>query len=112
MEKATINLYEFHELNEDAKTKAIYDHRNFMLEVLEPDYIDGVTNWDDPEKMEMYEDEYNYILSNDEPVIESIEINEYLFFYNGKMAHCSTFIRGGKQLFTELHLHGETYKIK
>ena len=103
-----IHLYQLQELNENAKRRAIEDQRAFMLEVLRPDYIDGVTDWTDPEKMEMYRDEYEYILDNDDPVIESIEINEYIYFADGEMCHsvtyCGTHPRAGQ---TDITVHGE-----
>lgn len=111
MKNVSINLYSFQELTEKAKQFAIMEHRTFLLSVLQPDYIDGVPDWDDPEKMEMYRDEYSDIDENDEPVIESIEINDYLFYYDGKMCNACTYTAGPNKGLTEIKIHGETYYI-
>ena len=111
MINVNIRLYTIHELNEKAKTKAIEDHRYFLLDVLVPDYIDGIIDWDDPEKMQMYHEEYDYILSNDDPVIESIEINEYYFYFNGEICpvlHCTAGPLAGITMAT---IHGENIKL-
>ena len=113
MKKATIYLYEFQELNENAQQIAICEHREFMISTERPDYIDGVVNWDDPEKMEMYNAQIEYYEDNDEPIIEAIEANNYLFFQDGKLAHttCYTYNheKAGK---TELHFKGSTYTVE
>ena len=96
MVEIKIHLYQFAELSDTAKVKAIMDHRVFMINTLEPDYIDGVTDWNDPEKMQMYYDELDYLNENDEPIVESIEANEYLFFNNGALAHTQTYFPDGK----------------
>ena len=111
MLNVNIRLYTFQELNEKAKRKAIEEHRPFLLDVLVPDYIDGVIDWNDPEKMGMYDDEYNYILENDDPVIESIDINEYYFYFDGTMCnvlHCTAGPLADK---TAVRIHGENYFI-
>lgn len=111
MKKATINLYEFHELNETAKRTAIEDHRNFMLSTMEADdFISGDPEYDTPEKLEeTYNSEYEYINENDEPVIESIEANEYLFFYDGTFAR--VFWDAYTEKFSTIKIGGEMYKI-
>ena len=65
---------------------------------------------DTPESM--YNEEYDYILMNDEGVIDSIEANEYLFFENGEIANV-TYYCGKHPLAGETHLKmaGHDYKI-
>lgn len=70
MKTVQINLYEFSELNEKAKEKAIEDHRNFMY---------SVDHYDDDD------------LDDDEYIIENIECNEYLFYSDGDLANCVTY---------------------
>ena len=111
MINVNIKLYTIHELNEKAKTKAIEDHRYFLLDMLVPDYIDGIIDWNDPEKMEMYHEEYNYILNNDDYVIENIEINDYYYYFNGEMVpvlHCTAGPLSGITMAT---IHGENIKL-
>lgn len=111
MLSVNIKLYSFNELTEKAKNKAIEDHRTFLLDTIVPDYIDGVIDWKDPEKMKMYHEEYDYILFNDEPVIESIEINDYYFFFDGTIApvlHCTAGPAAG---ITTVNIHGENIRL-
>lgn len=106
MKQVTITLYQFDELSDKAREKAISDHRYFLIDVMRPDdFISGDPEWDTPEKLfETYRAEYDYYLMNDEPIIESIEINEYWFFHDGTMAHVTT-DPTGRNVF---HHHGET----
>lgn len=85
MKTVTINLYTFDELSNESKTRAIEKHREFMLTIMRPeDFISGCKEYDTPEELEkIYNAEYDYILYNDEPVVENIEANEYLFYKNG-----------------------------
>ena len=87
MKTVTINLYAFNELSDKAKEKAIEEHREFMLSVMRPeDFISGCKEYDTPEELEkIYNAEYDYILYNDEPIIDNIEANEYLFYKNGEI---------------------------
>lgn len=100
MKTIPINLYEFSELQQDAKDKAIYEHRNFLEN--EPVSVENETG----------EMEYEYFEYSNEEVIESIEINEYLFFKNGELAYVVNYVGShpdsGK---IEFNLHGETYLI-
>ena len=88
MKTISVNLYSFEELSAKAKEKAIEDHRNFLLEDMRPeDFISGDPEYDTPEKLEeAYNSEYFYVLENDDPVIDSIEANDYMFYESGKMA--------------------------
>lgn len=82
-----------------------------MLDTIRPDYIDGVTDWHDPEKMEMYRAEYAEIEENDRVVVDSILINEYWFFYNGTLADCTTYTAGPRKGETILVFAGESHMI-
>ena len=111
----TIKLYSFSELSEKAKRKAIEEHREFELSAMQPDYfISGVAEYDTPEKLQkIYEAEYDYYLMNDEPIIENIEANDYLFFEDGKLAstvhYCGLHPLAGE---THFMLNGTAYIIK
>ncbi len=92
MKKVTINLYEFNELSEDAKQKAIQEHFIFMCSVLEDD-----ENEDD---------------ITDECIIENIEANEYLFYSDGDLADCVTYCgKHEKAGITELKIGNDIYTI-
>ncbi|HHX70423.1 MAG TPA: hypothetical protein GX708_20510 [Gallicola sp.] len=97
----TIKLYSFSELSEKAKRKAIEAHREFMLSIIElNDFKNGIA-------------EYDYYARNDEPIIESIEANDYLFFENGELAHTVRYC-GNHPLAGETHFifNGANYIIK
>ena len=86
--KVTIKLYELDELSSTARAKAIEDHRLFLLGEMSPsDFISGDAEYDtEVELQKTYEAEYSHVAGEDEPVVESIEANEYLFFGNGELA--------------------------
>lgn len=107
-----IKLYRLEELPETSRRRAIEDHRSFMLNTLTPDFIDGVTDWNDPEKMEMYHNEYQYIEDHDEPVIENIDINDYFFFYDGDLANVVHYTGGPLAGQTWATIRGERYLIE
>src|SRR3972149_5406197 len=77
-----VRLYSFSELVEHAKERAINEHRNFLLSV------ESVDNFEYPEDYEMT---MRYYEDNDEPIIENIEANEYLYFDSGELANCITY---------------------
>jgi hypothetical protein len=85
--KKIIYVYKFEELEEHAKNKAIYEHRNFLLSIMTPnDFISGDPQYDTEEELQKaYESEYNYYLFEDEPIIESIECNDYNFTSDGEL---------------------------
>lgn len=92
MAQVTINLYSFSELNKDAQAKAILEYTQFME-----------TNRHEWEQDDEFTTEY---------VQEHIEINEYLFFRDGELAHCTTYTgKHPKSGATEFHFHGTTYDI-
>ena len=111
----TIKLYSFSELSEKAKRKAIEDHREFELSIMYPDdFKTGIAEHDTPEELQKaYEAQYDYYLMNDEPIIEIIEANDYLFFENGELAHtvryCGEHPRSGE---THFIFNGVDYIIK
>ena len=111
----TIKLYSFSELGEKAKRKAIEEHRAFMLSLMAlDDFITGIAEYDTPEELQKtYKAQYDYYLMNDEPIIENIEANDYLFFENGELAHIVHYC-GNHPLAGETHFifNGKDYIIK
>ena len=110
MIETTIHLYPFNELQEKAQEKALQDHREFLLSTMHPsDFISGCPEYDTPEELQkQYESEYDYYLFNDDPIKESIEINDYYFFFDGTIANTTLYTAGpnvGKML---INIHGET----
>ena len=100
MKTVQINLYSFNELSEKAKEKAIYEQIDF-LNSIPVDYED--------EHGQMKEE---YIEHTPEDAIESILINEYLFFTDGEMANCVTYVNPHpKKGITELKFKGEIYIV-
>ena len=95
-----INLYKFSELCEVSKTNAIISHGEFLSSIpMEFEDEDG-------EMVEEYEEH------SKKDIIESIEMNDYIFFYNGNLAPCTTYTgKHEKSGITELKLHGEIYEI-
>lgn len=90
---ATINLYEFRELSDEAKRKAIDDEIEFLIDVVNSTYFDT-------------EEEYQAELADvqrDEEAIHCIELNDYLFFENGEMAEVFN---------NELTIEGQTVKCE
>ena len=111
----TIKLYSFSELDEKAKRRAIEAHREFELSLMTPnDFITGIAEYDTPEELQKtYKAQYDYYLMNDEPIIEAIEANDYLFFENGKLAPTVHYC-GAHPLSGEIHFifNGVDYIIK
>jgi 5'-3' exonuclease len=103
MIKIEINLYSFAELGEKAKKKAIRNHKDFMLsraEVIEDDDGGLITHYYDEDDLD------------DHDVIDEIEANEYLFFEDGGLAHCTTYTgKHEKAGITEFHFKGRTIDI-
>ncbi len=92
----TITLYDFNELSQPAKNKAIEEHRNFLLTIMSPnDFISDDPQHDTTEELQKtYDSEYDYYLNNDEPIIENIEINDYMFYVSGELANVKHYISG------------------
>ena len=108
MKQVTINLYSFSELPESAKQKAIEEHRVFELSTMQPSHFkSGDREYDtEAELQKTYAEEYKYYLENDEPIIEAIEANDYLFFADGNMVQSVTYT---EICITETTIGGETY---
>ena len=113
MNTFTVTLYSFDELTDKAKSRAIYEHRTFLLDIMQPsDFISGCAEYDTPEELQKaYDSEYDYYLMNDEPIIESITINEYLFFADGTLANTCHYCAGDKSGETWIQFHGEQIRI-
>lgn len=100
--KVEIELFELGELESKAMRKAIKEHRLFLLSKLEYN----------EKYQEEYEIIYNEVMYDDAYVIESIRINEYLFYSDGSLAdtveYCGKHEKAGT---SELILNGKTYQI-
>jgi len=110
----TVAVYPFDELSESAKQNAIQQHREFLLAIMQPDdFISGCAEYDTPEELQKaYESEYDYYLMNDEPIAESITINEYLFFADGQLASTTTYCGNHeKSGQTWIKFHGQQIRI-
>lgn len=98
--KVEICLFSYDELEEKAKQKAFYEHKDFM-DSLEEEY--------ENEKGELIKE---FIDHDEESVKDSIEANDYLFFENGEPAHTVTYTgkhpKSGKK---EFFYFGETYEL-
>lgn len=106
--KTEINLYKFNELEKKAQEKAIFEHRQFMLETLCFDDFDGT----DEQKEYAYNEMYADIEEDDNLVIDNIIANEYLYFIDGTLAHVTTFTGNHKKAgSTEFYFLGKTYTI-
>jgi allophanate hydrolase subunit 1 len=100
MKTVKINLYSFHELNEKAKEEAIFNHKCF-LDSLPVDY--------ENEAGELIEE---YIEHEEEEVIENIEANEYIFFFDGSLTSCTTYTgKHEKAGITELKFKNQIYTL-
>lgn len=114
MKTVQINIYSFNELSEQARQKAIDEHRNFMLSTMSPaDFESGDPEFDTPEALlKAYAVEETNILWNDSPVIENIEANDYLFFSDGELANCTTYCgKHPKAGITELKIGNDIYTL-
>jgi len=100
MKTVQINLYSFAELSESARERAISEHGNFL---------DSEGEQYENEQGEMVT-EYPEHTSNE--IIESIEANEYLFFANGELASCCTYVgKHPKAGTTEFTFKGNVYQV-
>lgn len=83
----SINLYSFGELSKESQTRAISEHADFLRSIEGKDYAD-------------------------EDVVAVIEVNEYLFFNDGEMAHCTVYTgQHPKSGITEFKFHGEVIEL-
>lgn len=109
-----LNLCSFVELSDKAKQRAIEEHRQFELSIMQPnDFISGEVEYDTPENLRsVYNSEYEYLLNNDEPIIENIEVNDYLFFEDGSLANIVTYTgKHPKAGVSEFNFMGNVYDI-
>lgn len=109
MIELNIKIYSFSELSDAAKKKAVDEHRHFLLNELWGEYAELSNHGD--ENDEEYDEQYAYISSNDEYVIENIEANEYYFYFDGSLCWTCTYMAGPKKGQTEIKIHGETYFV-
>lgn len=101
MKTITINVYQFSELNDKAKQRAINEHMEFLNSV-------GIEY--EAENGEMVTD-YDYEHTEND-TIESIEMNEYYFYSNGELANCTTYTgKHEKAGITELNFKGEIFTL-
>lgn len=104
MKKVTIDLLSLSELSKSSKRKAVQSHKEFLLDVFNPD------DYSDCGELTYSEYKKGLLLSE---VIDNIEINEYLFFSNGELApvthYCGTHPQSGKTVLT---LCKQEYTIK
>ena len=92
MKKVTINLYEFNELNEKAKTLAISEHYDFLC---------SIGQWDEENDNEA-----------DECIKENIEANDYLFYSDGELADVTQYCgKHEKAGLIELKLGNDIYQV-
>lgn len=90
MKKVQINLYSVNELNEDARAMAIEQYKEFLLSIYS-DYENGLDN---------------------EYIMEEIEANDYLYFFNGELANATYYCDKHEKAGTnELKLFNEVYII-
>ena len=86
-------LYRIDELNIESRDRAIEEHTDFLLTMF---------NEDDYDCDYSYSEYYNDM--NDSYVIESIEVNGYLYFEDGGMAnvtrYCGQHGRSGETVLT------------
>lgn len=93
MKQVIINLYSFSELSKEGQRKAIDEHQEFLA------------------GLSLAENE-NYADRSDEEITEDIEANEYLFFQDGSLAHCTTYTgKHQKSGITEFHFKGNTVVV-
>ena len=106
-------IYQFKELCLSAREKAIEEHRQFLLEVMDKeDFISGEEEHDTEEELQkVYESEFEYYEENDEPIIESIEMNDYYFYENGKIANVTSAYKDGEIVENILKHNGKEYKF-
>ena len=100
MKTVSINLYSFSELNDNAKNRAIDEHRDFMQSI--------------PHE---YQNEHGELVFEctkytKAEVIDNIEANEYLFFANGILADTVKYVgKHPKAGTSELNFFGEIYTL-
>lgn len=103
MKKVQINLYSINELSGDALANAIASHKEFLLSQYSNDMFDESLNY----TYSMYKKDLTK-----KNIIEDIELNDYLYFANGELAHTVKYVanhpEAGKHI---LNLNGESFNI-
>jgi len=98
--KIEIKLYEYDELEEEAKKRAFNEHKGFLDSMEEE--VENI-------KGELIKE---FVEHEKEDVEDSIRINEYLFFKDGEMADICYFTgKHEKTGTTEFYFNGEIYII-
>lgn len=97
--QTTINLYSFSELTGKSRQRAIEEHRCFLLDVTSIKHFEYEEDF--YSTLEFYENE-------DEGIIESIEINDYMFFEDGELASVTHYTKTG---ITEFTFKGQVYVL-
>lgn len=95
-----INLYSFEELSQESKDKAVYEHRGFLLEITRP------KDFETDEDFNQYMEDVEY---DDCIVIDSIVLNDYLYFEDGELADYCTFWNGNHKVKTEFYFMNKVY---
>lgn len=101
--KTEIKLYTYNELSERAKRKAFEEHEYFLR--------CNPQTYEDDEGNEKYDNMDEWTEKDIKEYVEdSININKYLFFESGKIAHITHFTgEHEKAGTTEFYFNGETY---
>lgn len=100
MKQVLINVYSFDELSDKAKQKAIYEHGIFLDS--QPEEFET----------EIGELAWEYVEHTEDEIVESIQINEYMFFADGTLANCVTYTgKHPKAGTTELNFKGEIFTL-
>lgn len=98
-----IKLFSLAELSSEAREITLDEHREFLVSVYSDDMYD--------ESLEMTQEIYENELTEID-VVESIDINDYLYYQSGEMAHTIRFTgkhpRSGERI---LKHQGEEYTI-
>jgi hypothetical protein len=119
-----LNLYSFDELSEDAKDKARINHIEFLGEVsdcyfndkgnVKPEYENYfvVNVIQEMERMQTpwFFSETMYHEHKSE-IDEEIKANDYLFFEDGEMANCISYVKNNKVYKTEFNYNSQTIEI-
>ena len=96
MKTLEINLYKFEELSNEAKETAIYEALNILdSEPVECENENG-------------EIVYEYFEHDESQAEQFIDVNDYLFFKDGTLAHTVTYCGNHpKKGHSEFFIHGE-----
>jgi len=103
MQTLSIELYSLEDLNKKIRNEVISKQKDFLIDIYSDDMFDKSFN--------MTRSEYARQLTKDE-IIEDIDINNYLYFFDGSIASVITYTgkheRAGESVLT---LHGKEYLL-